>query len=126
MSVWKSKPTYKNKPWGSEIRWSSPFSIGGKLLNIDKGHRTSLKYYEKKNQCLFVLNGRVLIHAPEEIEFGQKQILEIGDVLMIQAGSPYRIEGLEDSVLIEVTQQYSADLPRQGIVMLEDDYGRKD
>lgn len=124
MSIWKTRSTYKDKPWGSEVRWTSPFSMGGKLLNIERGQRTSLKYYQKKNQCLFLLTGNVIVHAPNELEFGEVQNLKPGDVIIIQAESVYRIEALEDSVLIEVTQQYSSGLPKQGIVMLEDDYGR--
>ena len=133
MSIWKNKEAIKEKPWGHETRFQSPFGMGGKKIVINKGHRNSLKYYRIKNQLLYCLKGKVKVLAPKEIEFGQKNnegkgnyfILEPGDYILIQYENPYRLEAITDCELFEVAAGPSIGL-RQGLVMLEDDYGRLD
>ena len=95
---------------------------------MNKGQRNSLKYYKQMNQCLYCYSGKVQVIAPNEKEFGDTKnfesgaifILEPGQVILIEAGDPYRIEAKEDSVLIEVLQGRSS----SDFVMIEDDYGR--
>ena len=133
MSIWRSKETHHEKPWGYEKRFSSPFGMGGKKIVMIAGHRNSLKYYRMKNQLLYCLHGKVKVHAPKEKEFGIKCcdgegnyfILESGDYILIQTENPYRLEAIVDSELLEVTAGPSFGL-KQGLVMLEDDYGRLD
>jgi quercetin dioxygenase-like cupin family protein len=133
MSVWKSKEHIKEKPWGHETRFQSPFGMGGKKIVINKGHRNSLKYYRMKNQLLYCLKGKVKVLAPKEKEFGQKNnegkgnyfILEPGDYILIQYENPYRLEAITDCELFEVAAGPSHGI-KQGLVMLEDDYGRLD
>jgi len=133
VSIWKGKEHIKEKPWGFETRFNSPFGMGGKRIIINKGHRNSLKYYKTKNQLLFCLAGQVKVHAPKEKEFGEKCcegegnyfILEPGEYILIQNANPYRLEAITDCELIEVAAGSSHGV-RQGIVMLDDDYGRLD
>ena len=133
MSIWKSKESLKEKPWGYETRFGSPFGMSGKRIIINKGHRNSLKYYKRKNQLLFCLVGQVKVHAPKEKEFGNECcegegnyfILDPGEYILIQYSNPYRLEAVTDCELIEVASGPSHDV-RQGLVMLEDDYGRLD
>ena len=66
--------------------------------------------------------------SDEEKEFGDTKdfesgavfVLEPGQVILIEAGDPYRIQAMEDSVLVEVLQGRSSN----DFVMIEDDYGR--
>ena len=131
MSIWSSKHTETQKPWGHEARWCSPFGISGKLLYINQGHRNSLKYYPNKNQVLYCLTGHVKILAPKENEFGESCCdggsyfnLSPGEYILIQSANPYRIEAVEQSVLIEVIDDRSSSYGAQAVI-LEDDYGRK-
>tara|TARA_Y100001970_G_C14022688_1_gene744367 strand:+ start:144 stop:569 length:426 start_codon:yes stop_codon:yes gene_type:complete len=133
MSIWKNTESIKEKPWGYESRFGSPFGMGGKKIVMNKGHRNSLKYYRMKNQLLFCLSGKVKVHAPKENEFGIKCcenvgnyfILEPGEYILIQCENPYRLEAITDCELLEVTGGSNFG-ERQGLVMLEDDYGRLD
>ena len=133
MSIWKSKEAVKEKPWGQETRFSSPFGMGGKKISMKQGHRNSLKYYRMKNQLLYCLSGQVKVVAPKESEFGENCCegngnyfnLEAGEFILIQSENPYRLEAITDCELIEVTAGPSFGM-RQGLVMLEDDYGRLD
>ena len=129
MSIWKSSTLEYKSPWGSIVSIQTPFGMNGKILYFEKGKRNSLKYYEQRNQCLYCLSGKLIVTAPQEIEFGnvinqtEGSVFELnpGETILIQARNPYRVKALEDSVLVEVLLggNFSDD-----IVMLEDDYGR--
>ena len=128
MSIWKNKCSEETKPWGTITNMRTPFGMHSKIIYIDKGKRNSLKYYNQLNQSLFCMGGKVLVHAPNEFEFGDKIHadegatfeLNPGNLILIQAGNPYRITAVEDSVLVEVLLgAYS-----EKFVMLDDDYGR--
>lgn len=128
MSIWKNGTGLEEKPWGEVIKIGTPFGMAGKIIYINKGQRNSLKYYKHMNQCLYCLSGKVNVVAPKEREFGDVKDfntgavfnLEPGQVILIECGDPYRIEALEDSVLVEVLQGRSSN----DFVMIEDDYGR--
>ncbi len=130
MSIWKSSSSCDEKPWGSESAFSSPFGMGGKIIDIKSGKRTSLKYYLKKNQVMYVLSGRISVFAPNEKEFGDMHSpegnyfdLKKGDIILIQSENPYRIKAIEDSKIVEVC--VGAASYHNEFVMLEDDFGRK-
>ena len=128
MSIWKSTSAFKEMPWGHEVLFSSPFGVSGKLIVLEGDKRLSLKYYERRDQVLYCLKGKVCILAPDEKEFGDFKTpngnyfeLSEGETILIQHGNKYRIIGLEHSTLIEVLVGMShSDHP----VRLEDDYGR--
>ena len=127
-SVWKSKCGHKKKPWGEETSWLAPWGVYGKVIKLEKGSRTSLKYYTRKNEVLFCLKGRAIVTAPEEREFGEvgpagsNFYLEPGEVLFIENQNPYRIKAVTDCLLIEVTA--GGHHGTNDSVMLEDDFGR--
>ena len=121
----KNEPA--EKPWGFEKSWSSFDGIHGKTLFIREGFRTSLKYHRMKSEVLTVRIGRVEVEYGDELTLDdplghpmQKSIMEQGDVLFVQSGSPYRIKALENSEIIEIGNNVN-DKP----VRVEDDYGRE-
>ncbi len=128
MSIWKKRCDETKKPWGTIIDIPTPFGMNGKIIHIDAGKRTSLKYYKHKNQALYCYSGYVKVHAPNEYEFGDDITpsegatfrLKPGSLILIQASDVYRVEALEDSVLVEVLLGVHSD----DFVMLADDYGR--
>ena len=109
-SCWKSSSRTHKKPWGNEVVWST-MSVGlhGKILNIQEGQTTRLKYYSIKNEALFVMSGKVTITygndgtvlSNEKYPYKQ-ETLNPGDVFMIQAGCPYRIYDDESSSIVEI------------------------
>ena len=129
MSVWKGKCTTHKKPWGEEDRWEAPWGVYGKLIRLREGQRTSLKFYKRKSEVLFCLEGKAIITAPSEKEFGDDHgidganfYLEPGKVLFIEKGNPYRIKAFTDCVLVEVT--HGGHYAGNDAVMLDDDFGR--
>lgn len=123
---WRSRSYKDIKPWGETIIWHALQSIHGKIIKINSGCRTSLKYHTLKNEVFFVMIGSV------KVEYGNSKtmknskkhpfqtcILGPGDTFVVQSECPYRFEALEDSYLIEVGDRME-DQP----VRIEDDYGR--
>lgn len=128
-SAWisKSKKITTEKPWGLETSWSSFDGIHGKTLFIREGFRTSLKYHKMKSEVLTVRIGKIEVEFGDELSLVDtighpmnKEILEQGDVLFVQSGSPYRIKALENSEIIEIGN-HGSDMP----IRVEDDYGRQ-
>ena len=114
------------KPWGREENWAGFYGIHGKTLFINKGERTSLKYYTKKTEILFVRSGVVNVTFGNECSIEDpvanpmmNETLVEGDTLMVQSSCPYRITAVDDSEIIEIGDHMS-DKP----IRLEDDYGR--
>jgi len=127
-SSWKSRSSLAVTPWGSEIRWAATAGVNGKCLSINKGMRTSLKYYKLKDEVLFLYKGKILVtHGDEktithpETHPYVQSILAPGEMVIVQSHCPYRIEALEDSEVIEIGSRGPGDT-----VMLEDDFGRAD
>jgi len=127
-SCWVSRSRIQHKPWGSETVWAAHNSVGGKILNIRESERTSLKFNTLKDECLFVLSGMI------EVQFGNQQTLEdlvqhpfqyvvlnSGESLSVQSGCPYRITAVEDSQVIEISEERF----NSKTIRIEDDYGRK-
>ena len=127
-TAWGAKnSTTTEKPWGRELAWSSFTSGHGKLLSINKGHRTSLKFNRQKNESLLVMKGRLSVTFGDELSLEypdthplKTEILDAGGCLHVQSGCPYRLEALEDSEVVEIGN-FLNDTP----VRLEDDYGRE-
>jgi mannose-6-phosphate isomerase-like protein (cupin superfamily) len=115
------------KPWGHEESWSGFNGIHGKILFIDKGKKTSLKFNNLKVEVLLLKKGKIEAHFGNESSFidpvanpMKKEILNPGDALLVQSCSPYRIIALENSEIIEIGN-HNADKP----IRVLDDYGRE-
>lgn len=125
-SAWRVKPMENKTPWGTERKWSALPGVNGKILTIQKGHRTSLKFHKTKSEAFYILKGKVRFsYADEEwlhykgIEMKIEELSE-GDSMCVQSHCVYRIEALEESQVIEIGgygHEYD-------VVRIDDDYGR--
>jgi mannose-6-phosphate isomerase-like protein (cupin superfamily) len=125
-SAWKGISSEIEKPWGTVISWSAIQSIGGKIIKLNKGERTSLKYNTVKDEVLFVVSGNIIVstwslrknpdYSPE-----LREPLKPGDTFNIQSEIPFRLSALTDSYIVEISNGKNND-----IVMIKDDYGRAD
>ncbi len=107
------------KPWGKEIWFANQPAYVGKILHINKGHRYSLQYHERKTETQYVLNGKVrFLLGPSQDELTE-HVLEAGDKLDVYPGMVHRAEALEDVEILEVSTNDLED-----VVKLDDDYGR--
>jgi len=78
----------KPKPWGREIWFAHTDEYAGKILEINKGHRYSLQYHEKKRETQYIFSGKVKLTYGTEKENLQEKILNPGDKIEVH---PYTI-----------------------------------
>lgn len=113
------KVEIKLKPWGKEIWFAHTDKYAGKILCINKGHRYSLQYHEKKEETQYVYKGTVKLIYGTDINNLQEKILNSGDKIDVSPYTIHRLEAIEDSEIFEVSTPELND-----VVKLQDDYGR--
>tara|TARA_Y100001970_G_scaffold253634_1_gene328560 strand:- start:33 stop:422 length:390 start_codon:yes stop_codon:yes gene_type:complete len=121
---WISEVRVKDKPWGLETTWNTTSTVAHcKIINIKKGHRTSLKKYKVKNESFYLASGRLEVLYGDFITTDPERMTKIelkpNQVLSVPSGCPYRLTALEDSVIIE-----SSDRIETAYEVIEDDYKR--
>ena len=107
------------KPWGKEIWFAQNQHYAGKLLYVNKGKRLSLQFHEKKRETQYLFSGKVKFTFGVNENNLQEIILNPGDKFDIHPYTIHRVEGIEDSLIFEVSTPELDD-----VVKLADDYGR--
>lgn len=103
------------KPWGFEIIWAKTDRYVGKILHINKSHRLSRQYHEKKEETIRVLSGILTL----EINGVISDVLP-GYTCHIVPGMIHRMSAkAEDVEVLEVSTPELED-----VVRIEDDYMR--
>ncbi len=115
-----STPEKISKPWGYELIWAKTDRYVGKILVINKGHRLSFQYHEKKVETIRLEEGLLELDHQEPGGERKKTALKPGDVFHIPTGLRHRMTALEDCKVFEVSTSELDD-----VVRLEDDYQRK-
>ena len=106
------------KPWGEEILFAHTDKYAGKVLKIRAGESLSLQYHDKKDEALYLYEGRLRA----EIEGGgrkEDRVFEPGESFHFPPGTRHRLEAVTDVVLFEVSTPELDD-----VVRLKDRYGR--
>ncbi|MEE9472430.1 MAG: cupin domain-containing protein [Acidimicrobiia bacterium] len=112
--------TRVDKPWGHELIWALTDRYVGKILFIEAGKRLSLQYHEEKDESIFVLEGRMVLHLEDSEGELQSIEMEHGDFHRIPVGARHRFAAIEDTRLVEVSSPEIED-----VVRVEDDFGRE-
>ncbi|HEU4402273.1 MAG TPA: cupin domain-containing protein [Candidatus Polarisedimenticolia bacterium] len=108
-----------SKPWGEEIIFAHTERYAGKILKIRAGESLSLQYHVRKDESLYVHEGRLrLIREIDGRE--EESILSPGEAFHLPPGTRHRMEGIVDCTLVEVSTPELDD-----VVRLKDRYGRK-
>ena len=107
------------KPWGRELWVAHTDKYALKIIEVNKGTRSSLQYHVKKHEHIYVDSG--LLQIEWEDEAGQMQTVQLkpGDVIENKPGRKHRVLALENVRLIEVSTPELDD-----VVRIEDDYNR--
>jgi len=127
-SAWVTSSASVNKPWGEETCWNSQGEVTVKTIALKKGQRNSFKYNDIKSELLICASGTIRAYfADEELiknDIGDLKtaVLKEKMALSVQSGCPYRLEAIEDSIILEVS---SSSRGQKGINRIHDDYGRK-
>lgn len=107
------------KPWGRELWIAHTDKYALKIIEINKGTRSSLQYHVKKHEHIYVDSG--LLQIEWEDESGQMQTLTLGpgEVIENKPGRKHRATAVQDVRLIEVSTPELDD-----VVRLQDDFNR--
>ena len=107
------------KPWGFELLFAHTPKYAGKVIFVRKGHRLSLQYHEKKDETLYIYEGKALLDIEGSDGQAVSTVVQPGQCIRIPPLTKHRLEALEDTTLFEVSTPELED-----VVRLEDDYGR--
>ncbi len=112
-------PRKTEKPWGFELLFAQTPKYAGKLIFVRKGHRLSLQYHQKKDESIYVYEGKVLVELEGSDGRMTSATLQPSQCVRIPPLTKHRIQAIEDTTLFEVSTPELEDVTR-----LEDDYGR--
>ena len=127
-SAWVISSSSIEKPWGEEVKWASTGIVAVKTLTLKKGERNSFKYNDVKNELLICASGKIKAYYADEDLLTEGNgdlkvsILEEKMALSVQSCCPYRLEAIEDSIILEVSSNERADAD---VNRIHDDYGRE-
>ena len=119
MSTEDRLPQKTEKPWGYELLFAQTPKYAGKIIFVKKGHRLSLQYHEKKDESMYIYQGKVRIEIEGSDSRMVSRVAEPGYSIRIPPGTKHRLEAIEDTTLLEVSTPELED-----VVRVEDDYGR--
>jgi len=114
----KSPVRRVDKPWGYELIWAQTSRYVGKVLHINRGHRLSLQYHNRKDETIYVLSGQLRLVVDEGKGVAELDLAP-GDSYHIAPLTKHRMIAITDCDLAEAS---TADL--DDVVRLEDEYGR--
>ncbi len=107
------------KPWGYELIWAKTKDYVGKVLHVNKGHKLSLQYHQKKEETIFLSSGKLIFVFENEKGVLEEILLAPGEAHHIPPGKKHRMIAAEDCDIFEVSTPLLDD-----VVRLEDGYGR--
>ena len=110
-----------NRLWGKEdilVIISKVLSL--KLLTIKKGMKGGLQYHRLKNECGYVLSGKMLVRYSNGNKLLKKKILKKGDCFHFPPGSVHQEEALTNVKILEASTPHFNDGVR-----VEKKYGLK-
>ena len=109
------------KPWGHEVVYALTERYCGKVLFIKKGEQLSLQFHRRKDEVIYVHEGRIELEVGEPGRTPDREVVGPGRAFRFKPGTVHRWRALEDTLVLEVS---TPDL--DDVVRLEDRYGRAD
>lgn len=112
-------PRKTEKPWGFELLFAHTSKYAGKVIFVRKGHRLSLQYHEKKDESLYVYEGKAQLETEGKDGHLVLNVVKPGECIRLPPFIKHRLEAIEDTTIFEVSTPELEDVKR-----LDDDYGR--
>tara|TARA_B100000315_G_C14496579_1_gene550301 strand:- start:799 stop:1230 length:432 start_codon:yes stop_codon:yes gene_type:complete len=108
------KPTMVGpRNWGIEkILVIIPKILSLKLLQMKKGKKGGLQYHRKKNECGYVLSGKLKVRFDNGNGILKEKILSSGASFHFPPGSVHQEEALTNCKIIEASSPYFNDRVR--------------
>lgn len=109
------------KPWGYEILYTPKgLARTGKILCIRAGMRLSFQYHDEKEETLCLFSGKALVWLENDAGDIEKKPMELMKGYTVRTGQKHRVEAIEDSFVIEVSDPEKGNTYR-----ISDDHLRK-
>ena len=112
-------PRKTEKPWGFELLFAHTPKYAGKVILVRKGHRLSLQYHEKKDETMYIHEGKALFEIEGSDGRMATKVVQSGQCIRVPPRTRHRLEAIEDTTFFEVSTPELED-----VVRVEDDYGR--
>jgi mannose-6-phosphate isomerase len=111
--IFPQKKRLGKRTWGEEILLSIiPSILSLKLLKIKKGKKGGIQYHHKKNECGYVLSGKLLVRFDKGDNKLSKKVLSRGDVFHFPPGSVHQEEAITNCEIIEASSPHFNDRVR--------------
>ena len=92
-------PFHVDRPWGKFLQFTKNEPTTIKLLQLDKGKSISYQYHNNREEFWYLLSGRCWFKN------GQVSgLLMPGEDVTIPKLSRHKLEGLEDSIILEISK----------------------
>jgi len=99
--------------WGKEdLLVLIPKKISLKLLELKKGKKGGLQYHQKKDECGFIISGKLLVRYDNGKGKLLKKILKKGQSFHFPPGAVHQEEALTNVRIIEASTPYFNDRVR--------------
>ena len=113
-------PRKTEKPWGYELLFALTPDYAGKVLFVKKGQRLSLQYHIKKDETLYIQEGKALLEIEDEDGKMVETEAQPGFSFHLLPHTKHRFQAIEDTTFLEVSTPELED-----VIRLADDYGRE-
>ena len=108
-----------HRQWGKEkILVLIPKLLSLKLLEMKKGKKGGLQYHHKKNECGYILSGKLKIKFDNGSGILKEKVVNKGDCFHFPPGAVHQEQALTDCKIIEASSPHFNDRVR-----VDDDYG---
>ena len=92
------------KGWCEEVLFVNNYEYCGKILRFNSGKKFSMHFHIEKKETWYIAKGSFLFSWIDTINgITYTEILNRGDVITNERGSPHQMEALEDSEIFEVS-----------------------
>lgn len=109
------------KPWGKEVWLELNDQYCYKRIYINKGHRTSFQYHEKKMETNYIIEGEAEIWIENGDGLVEKKIMKTDEFFTVLPPKKHRVIAITDIILQEVSTPEVDD-----VIRIEDDSRRGD
>lgn len=110
------------RPWGGFIKFidSKPCTV--KILYLKKGESLSLQYHKLREEFWYLISGKIRVTKGKNLKSLKKEVLKEGEYIEIPKKFLHRIEGMENSKVLEISTGKFAENDE---IRIDDKYGRK-
>ena len=119
--IFPKKRSLGKRNWGFEdLLVLIPGVLSLKKLYIKKGNKGGLQYHHKKNECGYIVNGKLLVRYDKGNGKLTRKTLKKGDTFHFSPGLVHQEEALTNCTIIEASSPHFNDRVR-----VEQKYGVK-